>query len=287
MAKFTAILLIAFTAISSLTANSGSSISLINHTLTGIETQGGVLEFKSSVIQRFDNSFDNTDSVFLNDYSGLPLKALQLKILVGNNGKLKLKSISRGSSIPASSFLFDYQVHKGDIRPDGSSVDAVIVVLLGNGNNVLYPKQSHHILSIEYDVVQIETETDSTSIKLTEVLGATSMPVQDANITAGEEKTLLLKKQNVEPINEIILEQNYPNPFNPNTSIRYQVSNVSHVTLKVYDLLGNEIQTLVNEEKQVGIYQVNWDASEMPSGVYICQVTSGSSTDIKKMILIK
>jgi hypothetical protein len=287
MAKFTAILLIAFTAISSLTANSGSSISLINHTLTGIETQGGVLEFKSSVIQRFDNSFDNTDSVFLNDYSGLPLKALQLKILVGNNGKLKLKSISRGSSIPASSFLFDYQVHKGEIRPDGSSVDAVIVVLLGNGNNVLYPKQSHHILSIEYDVVQIETETDSTSIKLTEVLGATSMPVQDANITAGEEKTILLKKQNVEPINEIILEQNYPNPFNPNTSIRYQVSSVSHVTLKVYDVLGNEIQTLVNEEKQVGIYQVNWGASEMPSGVYICQVTSGSSTDIKKMILIK
>jgi len=89
--------------------------------------------------------------------------------------------------------LFDYQVHKGEIRPDGSSVDAVIVVLQGNGNNVLYPKQSHHLLSIEYDVVQIESESDSTSIKLTEVLGATFMPVQDANITAGEEKTILIK----------------------------------------------------------------------------------------------
>ena len=287
MAKFIAILLIAFTAISSITANSGSSISLINHNLTGIETQGGVLEFKSSVTQRFENSFDNTDSVFLFDYSGLPLKALQLKILVGNNGKLKLKSISRGSSIPASSFMFDYQVHKGEIRADGSSVDAVIVVLLGNGNNVLYPKQSHHILSIEYDVVQIENETDSTSIRLTEVLGATCMPVQDANIIAGEEKTILLKKQSVVPVNEIILEQNYPNPFNPTTKIQYQVSSLSHVILKVYDVLGNEIETLVDEEKPVGIYQINWNASEMPSGVYFYQVNSGSSTDIKKMILIK
>ena len=287
MAKFIAILLIAFTAISSLTANSGSSISSINHNLLGIESQGGVLEFKSSVIQRFDNSFDNTDSVFLSDYSGLPLKALQLKILVGNNGKLKLKSISRGSSIPASSFMFDYQVHKGEIRSDGSSVDAVIVVLLGNGNNALYPKQSHHILSIEYDVVQIENETDSTSIKLTEVLGATCMPVQDANITAGEEKTILLKKQSVAPVSEIILEQNYPNPFNPSTRIQYQVSGVSHVTLKVYDVLGNEIETLVDEEKPVGVYQVNWNASQMPSGVYFYQVNSGSTTDIKKMILIK
>jgi len=287
MAKFIAILLIAFTAISSTTAKSSSSISLINHTLTGIETQGGVLEFRSSVIQRFDNSFDNTDSVFLSDYSGLPLKALQLKILVGNNGKLKLKSILRGSSIPASSFLFDYQIQKGEIRSDGSSVDAVIVVLLGNGNNVLYPEQSHHILSIEYDVVQIESETDSTSIKLTEVLGATSMPVQDANISAGEEKTILLKKQSVEPINEIILEQNYPNPFNPSTSIRYQVSSISRITLKVYDVLGNEIETLVDEEKQAGVYKVNWNAYEMPSGVYFYQVTSSNSTDIKKMILIK
>ncbi len=287
MAKFIAILLIAFTAISYSTAKSSGSISLINHNLTGIETQGGVLEFKSSVIQRFENSTDNCDSVMLSNYSGLPLKALQLKILVGNNGKLKLKSISRGSSIPASSFMFDYQIHKGEIRPDGSSVDAVIVVLLGNGNNVLYPKQSHHILSIEYDVVQIENETDSTSIKLTEVLGATCMPVQDANITAGEEKTILLKKQSIEPINEIILEQNYPNPFNPSTSIRYQVSSISRITLKVYDVLGNEIETLVDEEKQPGVYKVNWNASEMPSGVYFYQVTSSNLTDIKKMILIK
>jgi len=287
MAKFIAILLIAFTAISYSTAKSSSSISLINNNLTGIETQGGVLEFKSSVTQRFENTIDNSDSVMLSNYSGLPLKALQLKILVGNSGKLKLKSVSRGSSIPASSFMFDYQIHKGEIRPDGSSVDAVIVVLLGNGNNVLYPKQSHHILSIEYDVVQIENETDSTSIKLTEVLGATCMPVQDANITAGEEKTILLKKQSIEPINEIILEQNYPNPFNPSTSIRYQVSSISRITLKVYDVLGNEIETLVDEEKQPGVYKVNWNASEMPSGVYFYQVTSSNSTDIKKMILIK
>jgi len=287
MAKFIAILLIAFNAISFITASTGSSISLINQTLSKTETQGGVLEFKSTITQRFEKSINNCDSVMLRDYSGLPLKALQLKILVGNNGKLKFKSIIRGSSIPASAFLFDYQIHKGEIRADGSSIDAVIVVLLGNDNNVLYPKQSHHILTIEYDVVQIENEIDSTSIKLTEVVGATCTPVQDANIIAGDDKSILLKKESVMPESGITLKQNYPNPFNPITRINFLLKNDGVAALKIFDCTGQEIETLFNEYKTAGNYEFDFDASNLSSGIYFYQVTSGVSTNIKKMTLIK
>ncbi len=87
--------------------------------------------------------------------------------------------------------------------------------------------------------------------------------------------------------NKFNLEQNYPNPFNPTTSIEYSVSSSEHVTLKVYDILGKEIATLVNEQKQNGKYEVKFDAVNLPSGVYIYQLNSDSFNKVKKMILQK
>jgi len=86
---------------------------------------------------------------------------------------------------------------------------------------------------------------------------------------------------------EFSLEQNYPNPFNPSTSIKYQVSSISQVTLKVYDVLGNEFATLVNEEKPAGVYEVEFDASKLSSGVYFYKLNVGSFNEIKKMVLTK
>jgi len=83
------------------------------------------------------------------------------------------------------------------------------------------------------------------------------------------------------------LEQNYPNPFNPTTKISWQVPVGSKQTLKVYDLLGNEVATLVNEEKQPGIYEVEFDGTGLPSGVYFYQIRAGSFIETKKMVLIK
>ncbi|HCY75280.1 MAG TPA: hypothetical protein DHV28_05120 [Ignavibacteriales bacterium] len=90
------------------------------------------------------------------------------------------------------------------------------------------------------------------------------------------------------------LEQNYPNPFNPSTKIKYSIPSVtlsgvegSRVILKVYDVLGNEIATLVNEEKPAGNYEVNFDASKFSSGVYFYELQAGDFVDMKKMILIK
>jgi glucose/arabinose dehydrogenase len=88
------------------------------------------------------------------------------------------------------------------------------------------------------------------------------------------------------PVN-FSLFQNYPNPFNPTTSIKYEIPKISFVSLKVFNVLGIEIVTLVNETKQQGSYEVNWDASAYPSGVYFYELQSGGFTERKKMILIK
>lgn len=83
------------------------------------------------------------------------------------------------------------------------------------------------------------------------------------------------------------LEQNYPNPFNPSTSIQYQVSSISNVSLAVYDILGKEVATLIDEHKSAGKYEVEFNASQLSSGVYLYQLTAGNFIVTKKMVLLR
>jgi hypothetical protein len=86
---------------------------------------------------------------------------------------------------------------------------------------------------------------------------------------------------------EFLLSQNYPNPFNPSTTIKYSVPKASQVVIKVFDILGNEIETLINEEKPAGTYEVSWYAANLPSGVYFYRLQAGSFVETKKMLLLK
>jgi len=93
---------------------------------------------------------------------------------------------------------------------------------------------------------------------------------------------------------EFKLEQNYPNPFNPSTTIQYQLPEESKVTLKVYDILGSEVVTLVNEEQQPGYYEVQFNASghsgnarNLASGMYVYRLQAGEYVSVKKMMLLK
>jgi hypothetical protein len=83
------------------------------------------------------------------------------------------------------------------------------------------------------------------------------------------------------------LFNNFPNPFNPNTIIKYQIPDAGLVTLKVYDVIGNEIAELVSENKEAGIYEVEFDASSLSSGIYFYQIKAGDFVQTKKMILMK
>lgn len=86
---------------------------------------------------------------------------------------------------------------------------------------------------------------------------------------------------------EFSLLQNYPNPFNPTTQIKFQISKISHITLKVFDVLGREMTTLVNETLQAGDFRVSWDAQNIPSGVYFYRLTSGGTQLTRKMLVMK
>jgi hypothetical protein len=86
---------------------------------------------------------------------------------------------------------------------------------------------------------------------------------------------------------EFKIEQNYPNPFNPSTKISWQTTEGSWQTLKVYDVPGNEVVTLVNEYKPAGSYEVEFDASSFPSGVYFYKFQSGNFTKTSKMLLLR
>jgi len=83
------------------------------------------------------------------------------------------------------------------------------------------------------------------------------------------------------------LDQNYPNPFNPSTKIKYTIPFDGHTELKVYDLMGNIISTLVSETMLAGSYEIVFDASHIPSGVYFYTLTLGEFRSTKKVILVK
>ena len=119
----------------------------------------------------------------------------------------------------------------------------------------------------------------------------------DFGFAVGKNGTILRTTTGGEPVTQVIanylqvfdfkLEQNYPNPFNPSTTIKFQIPETGFTSLKVYDVLGNEIITLVNEEKSAGEYQVEFDGSKLTSGIYFYQLISDNYIQTRKLVLVK
>jgi hypothetical protein len=93
--------------------------------------------------------------------------------------------------------------------------------------------------------------------------------------------------QTIEIPNYYSLGQNYPNPFNPNTVIKFTLPESQNVKLVVFDILGREVKTLINEMRSSGIYEVNFDGSSLSSGIYFYRLVTDKYTDTKKMLMIK
>ena len=94
-------------------------------------------------------------------------------------------------------------------------------------------------------------------------------------------------EENIELPKTFSLSQNYPNPFNPTTVIQYSIPEVTNVKLKVYDMLGREIKTLINREQSAGVYNVEFNATSLSSGVYFYRIEAGNFVDSKKLLLLK
>jgi len=87
---------------------------------------------------------------------------------------------------------------------------------------------------------------------------------------------------------EFALRQNYPNPFNPTTTIAFDLAKEATVTLNIYDLTGREVTVLVNNESlKAGNYTRVWNATEMPTGIYLCRIQAGDFSAVKKLVLVK
>jgi hypothetical protein len=137
-------------------------------------------------------------------------------------------------------------------------------------------------------------DADSLNIVVFVQSMASKTVYQSASISYDELNVTDVQNESLIP-SEFKLEQNYPNPFNPSTKIKYNIPSViasgttqsQFVSLKVYDVLGNEVATLVNEEKPAGSYEVEFNAANLSSGIYFYKLQTGAFVETKKMILLK
>ncbi len=171
-------------------------------------------------------------------------------------------------------------------------VNAATNLVVGAFDNVTYNKLNvQEYANPSYLIDCSGIETGNYYLKLTTTVNDSVnlfiSDIQRDDVTL-EKSNLLIRNFKGEGIPIVYdLTQNFPNPFNPSTTIRYQIPQDGIVTLKIYDILGSEVATLVNEEKVAGKYEVNFNASTLASGVYIYKIQAGDFVSSKKMILLK
>jgi len=135
----------------------------------------------------------------------------------------------------------------------------------------------------EWTIMGLEVGIYYWSVQAIDGAMAGSVFSQEGMFTIGS----VLSSENESPPNEFKLEQNYPNPFNPSTKIKFSLPNESFVSLKVYDVLGKKVTTLINKEKSAGFYEVSFNGANLTSGVYFYKIEAAKFVQTKKMILIK
>jgi hypothetical protein len=165
--------------------------------------------------------------------------------------------------------MFDIRYSSGRIAEDINSAAKIIEM-----NCVEFP------LTVSVEGISIKLTDESGGL-----LNLNLKPGESSTITVGTFQKLMVSGESM-PL-QYSLEQNYPNPFNPTTNIKYSIPDVSDVTMIIYDVLGNEIEIIVNENQQPGSYEVKWDASNISSGIYFYQLKTKDFVDTKKMIVLK
>jgi len=174
---------------------------------------------------------------------------------------------------------------------------SVSVILMKEGNAVAIAARSFSGVTAVYRDFEIpfeylSQETPDTCIVTVMIIGpdtgsdfhlGSSFTVDDLNFS---DAPVSVEDESVNP-NTFGLEQNYPNPFNPGTVIRYAMPSAGNVTLTVYNSLGEEVARLVDQFVEAGTHEVDFNAANLPSGLYLYKLNAGSFTSVKKMVLMK
>jgi hypothetical protein len=199
-----------------------------------------------------------------NDYLVLCRDTVKFKLLYPNQNKI-LGNISFGLSSDGDHLML--KDNSGNLIDEVTYSSSGLWTPLPNGNGPT--------LSL------INSELDNSLAESWSASGLYGTPgyLNDVYTKAEMEENLIPT--------EFVLYQNYPNPFNPNTKISWQFPVVSWQILKIYDILGNEVATLVNEYRNAGNYVVEFDASNLSSGIYFYKLQTGTFIQTKKMILLK
>jgi hypothetical protein len=149
---------------------------------------------------------------------------------------------------------------------------------------------SHGDLHLSSDTLSLVVDQGTSIPGLDDDFDGDTRP-QGAGIDIGADEFLIAnsieENENIKIPKDFLLWQNYPNPFNPITTVKYSLPFAEVVQIKIYDVLGNEIAALVNEFKQAGTYEIEFIASDLPSGIYFYKIISGNFSDTKKMILLR
>ena len=211
-----------------------------------------------------------------------------IKIIVGENGALFISKDEDRNRYRWG----DYSIN--------SAYNLKSVCLNGSDTYVLAGQKKVY-LNGKPLVFSVVLESKDLNGNWKEVFSTTAGPLNAVNfcrnisaIAVGDRGTIAVYHKDVfqDPIigvdsPEKIETQNFPNPFNPSTVISFKLPEQTNVELKIYDVLGNEVATLVNESKPAGRYEVEWNASNLPSGVYIYNLRAGTNVQMKKMLLLK
>jgi hypothetical protein len=249
---------------------------LVKYTVINRETSPINEVFGLELIPEVSGAYAGTDTVTLNKqtkvFSDWKVESVGFKLLSGEINSLNTFMYSSGYNVDTSfwNWLTNGKIDTSFIiDPATPNVD----------DPVLIPSFSSHSLAV-----------GDSAIYYVAVGFGTDKYKMEANMQLAQQKysqiTAIGNDSKYMPSN-YSLSQNYPNPFNPSTKISYQIPKSGNVTLKVFNALGKEVATLVNEEKSAGRYSVDFQALRLSSGIYFYSIQSGSFHETKKMMLLK
>jgi hypothetical protein len=249
--------------------------------------------------------FQQQQSYYLGDYQEMSGKTITFPFWIGNGNTLQ----------DFTAYLPDYGISfrkpVDSVQHGFTEVNRIVAPMMGPySGTVTYtatvsPSPSPGTITFTYNPSNVKTFTGNPDSILINANVSAGVPYQNYTVAvtaaeSGGPRTHIrsytltvynftgIAHGNTQTAYEFALRQNYPNPFNPTTEIDYSLAKQSLVNLKVYDVLGREVASIIkNQLKPAGSYNEDFNASNLPSGVYYYKLTAGDFTDIKKMILVK